>query len=387
MGIASLTIPAPIGRREPPQARDYGRRDRAVELFDERRYREAIAETFAYVIPGVAVPDLEREALCLVQGSARVRARIDGAALVVSATLAALDPAAPRPIAALRYALARLSATGQIFQPRLDAGVLRLEFREALELVHPLKLVEVMQRLPAEAERNDAWLADRFGLVMTDREALVGLDAAELERAKAVWAQHWQTVEGLMTESKRRRSIYFFDALGAFALNGVRYALPLFGAVRAQLNELADVFTDGDEDPDRREAALGKCIKAMKRVDDATLARCVGHARYAINPLAPGSPALLSALLGGGPRLSGAGELRATGRSIEAALGLVALYVLLLAQYAWAPEVETALRGGLDAVAGKPWRDAADLLWAHAHRTSTRHGAASERAREEPALA
>lgn len=373
MGIASLHCPLPVTRRAPLAARDYGRRDRAVELFDAQRYHEAIGETFAYLIPGIDVPDLATGPLCLVQGSARVHARIDDGALVVSSTLAQLTPGT-QTIAALRYVLTRLAATGQIFQPRLEGGVVRLEFRDRLPLLHPLKLIEVMQRLPMEAERNDAWLVDRFGLDTPDRHAIEALDAEELARAMGLWTQHWETVAGLLTESRRRRSLYFFDALGAFAANQIRYTLPLSGTVRASLMEFADTFTDGDADPDRREGALAKCVKAMKRVDATELARCLGHAQYAISPLHPGTPALLAALLGGGPRMQGAGELRAGGRSIEAALGLIALYLILLAQYSWAPEIEAALREGLDLASDQPWRDAADVLWTHAHKLAQRHG-------------
>lgn len=384
MGIAALEIPRPILRRAPPTARDYARRDRAIELFDQQRYRESIAETFAYLLPNQPIPDLAHEALCLVQGSARVRARIDGDALQVGASLASVG-AQTQAVAALRYVLTRLSATGQVFQPRLSDGVIRLEFRDRLELLHPLKLIEAMLRLPSEAERNDAWLVERFALDASDREAIQPLDADELAQATALWAQHWSDVAALMKESRRRRSLFFLEALGAYALHLVRYTLPLFGGLRARLTEMSDTFTDEDVDPDRRETVLAKCIKAMQRVSADELAACLGHARYAINPLQPGTPAMISALLGGGQRLASIGEFRAAGRSLEAALGLVVVYVMLLSQYAWAPEIERMLREGLDLAARKPWLECADVLFDHASRSAQRFGSNAERVREDAA--
>lgn len=382
MSIATLQCPAPIRRRLAVAPRDYAQRDRAVESFESGRYLEAVRESLGYLLPGVSVPDLAHESLCLVQGSARVRMHIDGDSLVLTTALAALNPQA-QTTAALRYFLTRLSATGQLFQPRLRDGTISLEFRDRLSLLHPLKLIEVLQRMPMEADSNDGWLVERFGVDAPDREPITPLSDDEFARAQAIWTGHWSAVDELMLESRRRRSVRFLDSLGSYAANQVRYTLPLFGSVRARLNESADAYTDKDENPNKRDSALAKCIKEMRQVGSDELRRCLGHASYAINPLHEGTPSLLTSMLGGGNRMQTTGELRAVGRYMEAALELIADYLYLLSDHSWPAEVEAALRTGLDLVSGKPWREAADALWNHANQTARVYGSHGERDRDD----
>jgi len=377
MSIASLQCPLPIRRRAAVAPRDYARRDRAIESFEAGQHQESIGETLGYLLPDIRIPDLASDALCFVQGSARVRIHIEGDELVLTTSLAALRPDA-QSTAALRFFLTRLSATGQLFQPRLRDGTIRLEFRDRLSLLHPLKLAEVLQRLPMESDANDGWLAERFGVDAPDREAIAPLDDVEFARAWSIWIEHWNSVNELMLESRRRRSVRFLDALGSYAANQVRYTLPLFGSVRARLNESADDYTDKDENPNKRDSALAKCIKEMRQVSQNELRQCLGHSSYAINPLHEGTPSLLTSMLGSGHRMQTTGELRAVGRSLEAALELIADYLYLLADHSWPVEVETALRSGLDLVSGKPWREAADVLWNHANHTARVFGSHGE---------
>jgi hypothetical protein len=311
-----------------------------------------------------------------------VRVELDGGELSLTTALMSLTPEA-QSTAALRYVLTRLSATGQLFQPRLHEDTIRLEFRERLSLLHPAKLAEVLQRMAMESDSNDGWLAQRFGVGAPDREPVAPLDEAEFARALDIWTTHWSSVDELMLESRRRRSVRFLDALGSYAANQIRYTLPLFGSVRATLNESADAYTDKDENPNKRDSALAKCIKEMRQIPVDELRQCLGHARHAINPLHEGTPSLLTSMLGAGHRMQTTGELRSAGRSLEAALELIADYLYLLADHSWPPEVEAALRAGLDLMSGKPWREAADVLWNHANQTARIFGSHGERDRDD----
>jgi hypothetical protein len=311
-----------------------------------------------------------------------VRVRLEGEELALTTALMSLTPEA-QSTAALRYVLTRLSATGQVFQPRLRDDTITLEFRERLSLLHPSKLAEAVQRMAVESENNDGWLQQRFGVGAPDREPIAALDDAEFARALDIWNSHWAAVDELMLESRRRRSVRFLDALGSYAANQVRYTLPLFGSVRASLNESADAYTDKDENPNKRDSALAKCIKEMRQVPVDELRQCLGHAGHAINPLHEGTPSLLTSMLGAGHRMQTTGELRSAGRSLEAALELIADYLYLLADHSWPSEVEAALRAGLDLVSGKPWREAADVLWNHANQTARVFGSHGERDRDD----
>lgn len=381
MAISTLDLPQPIRHRPQVAPRDFAKRDRAIELFDAGHYAESVRETLSYLLPGVLIPDLISEPLCFEQGSARVRAEIDGDSFALSTVLAALTPDA-QATAALRFFLSRISATGQVFQPRLRGEVVTLEFRDPLILLHPVKLGEVLQRLPMEADSNDAWMVREFGVATPDRADIAPLSEDEFARALTIWNGHWAAVDELMNESRRRRSVRFLDALGSFAANQVRYALPLYGSLRARINEASDTYTDKDENPNKRDSVLAKAIKEMRQVSAEELRACLGHALYAINPLQEGTPSLLTSMLGG-QRMQTTGELRAVGRSLEAALELIADYLYLLAYHSWPAEIELALRQGLDLASGKPWREAADGLWNHANAIARTHGSHGERDRED----
>jgi len=384
MPIASLSFPLPIRRRPSVAPRNFIRRDRAIELFESLRFDESVCETLAYPLPELRIPDLRTQAFSFVQGSARVHLSIAGERLVVRAVLAAL-PSATSATAALRYFLSRLSSTGQVFQPRLNERTIALEFADDLRLLHPHKLIEILQRLPMEADSNDGWMVGQFGVETPDREPLTALDDDESRRAIEIWQLHWASVDELMVECRRRRSLRFLDALATYAVDQTRYLLPLNGAVRAKLNEAADVFADKDGYPNRRETTLVKCIREMRAIEGAELALSLGHASYAINPLREGTPSLLTSILGGGSTMQTIGELRASGRALEAAIELIADYHYLLAHQTWSPEIEAALRAALDGVSNRPWRDVADGLWNHANLTAKIYGSHGETDRDEPA--
>jgi hypothetical protein len=365
MPIATFDCPPAIRRPYVAVPRDHRRRDDAVEAFEAGDYAAAVAETLGYLLPNLPIPDLSTQSLCFAQGSARVRVRMENGELVLSTALATLQPDA-HATAAMRYFLTRLSGSGQTFQPRLRDGVVALEFRDKLALMHPLKLLEVLQRMPQEADRHDAWMRVQFGVDTPDREPLAPLDDTEFARAEAFWNGHWSAVEELLNQSRRRRSVRFLDALSSVAVNHIRYGLPLFGSVRAQLYENAEDFINNDADPNRRDGALAKCVREMRAIGREELRACLGHASWAINPLQEGTPANLTSMLGPGERMQATEELRTSGQSLEAALELLAFYLYLLAHFSWPEEVAAALRRGLDQASGRRWREAVDALWTQA---------------------
>lgn len=382
MSIFALNFAAPIRRRIEVAPRDFARRDFAISLFDTGQFVEAVTATLGYLLPTTTLPDLELEAVCLGQGSARVHIEIQGDELLIRAPLVRLNPDA-QVVAAMRFFLTRLSATGQLFQPRLREQTVALEFRERLALLHPLKLLEVMQRLPMEADNHDAWLVQQFGVAMAEREPVLALTDAEFDAAWEIWSAHWTAVEELMTESRRRRQISVLDSLGSFTVNHLVYCLPLFGPIRSRINECADEFTNRDETATKRDNELAKCVKEMRQIKPEALRACLGHATYAINPLHEGTPSLLTSILGGGSRMQKTGEHRAAGRGLEATLELVADYLYLLAHYSWPNEIDAALRTGLASASGKPWREAADLLWNHANATAKTFGSHGEQDKDD----
>ena len=67
-------------------------------------------------------------------------------------------------------------------------------------------------------------------------------------------------------------------------------------------------------------------------------------------------------------------KARTTGQSIDAGIALVGTYYYLLATATWPEEVEQVLQQGIALTSGKPWRDAANALFAHAKHLAEEYG-------------
>ena len=157
MAITSLTYEPPVRRSSTRPSLDYELLEAAVTLADEGRPLESLLKVFEHLLPGEKVPDLATSTFSFTQGSSKVTTRIENDDIVITVPLVKL-PADGRGIAALRHVLTQISATGQLYQPRLSGDDIRLEFRDRLSRLHPAKVLEVLRAMPAEADENDDFL-------------------------------------------------------------------------------------------------------------------------------------------------------------------------------------------------------------------------------------
>ncbi len=374
MAITSLYLPRTLRRPIPYAPRDHLRREKAIELYEAGEHRAAIDEAVGYLLlPGQPAPDLSNTPLCLVQGTARVRLHIEGDRFVVRAVLGAL-PMEGAATAALRHFLSKLSGTGQLFQPRLRGEVVSLEFEDRLTLLHPHKLVEVVQRLAEAACNADSWLAEEYGMQSLDREPVQPLEDADVQQAITLWRQHWLGVEAMVDEVRRHRSSALLNRVADFAYSQIIYALPLNGALPERLNDANNIYGDRDEQPARRLALLAKSVKDARELPEADLVASLGHVDYAINPISEGNASLLAKVLSGSQREQAIADYHAGGRSFESALYQAVDYLYLLAWFVWPPAVEDSLRDALDQATDRPLREAADVLRARATAIVRAHG-------------
>lgn len=364
MAITSLTYAAPVRRLPRPLNLDYALLEAASAASDDGQVDDAIHKVFAHLFPGAAVGDLAAQPFTFVQGSSQVTARVEDGQLAITVPLVRLTPTG-NAVAALRYALTTISGSGQLYQPRLRGDDLYLEFRDKLTRMHPAKVLEVLRRMPVEADRCDDWLVGQFGAQPLERAEIEPLSEDELARAEAAWRMHWDEVEELLKESQRKRSTWFLNEVSAIALFRVQFVLPICGYLLARISESAAVWNDGQGDPAKREAALARTAREMKAIPSAELRANFGHARYALAPLAEGQPSTLAGYFGSGDYIETIDKYRTQGKSFEAALALISSCTYLLARYAWPEDVAAALMDGLAKAGGKPWRDAAALLWDH----------------------
>lgn len=364
MAITSLTYAAPIRRLPRPLNLDYALLEAASAASDDGQVDDAIHKVFAHLFPGAAVGDLAAQPFTFVQGSSQVTARVEDGQLAITVPLVRLTPTG-NAVAALRYALTTISGSGQLYQPRLRGDDLYLEFRDKLSRMHPAKVLEVLRRMPVEADRCDDWLVGQFGAQPLERAEIEALSEDELARAEAAWRMHWDEVEELLKESQRKRSTWFLNEVSAIALFRVQFVLPICGYLLARISESAAVWNDGQGEPAKREAALARTAREMKAIPSAELRANLGHARYALAPLAEGQPSTLAGYFGSGDYIETIDKYRTQGKSFEAALAMISSCTYLLARYAWPEDVAAALMDGLAKAGGKPWRDAAALLWDH----------------------
>lgn len=362
--LGSVNHAAPVRRLPRPVQLDFDLLETASDLARDGRAVDAIGKVLAHLFPDAEVGDLTAAPFSFVQGSSQVTARIDGDDLVVTVPLARLS-AAGNPVAALRYVLTRVSGSGQLHQPRLRGDDLFLEFRDRLTRMHPSKVLEVLRRMPEEADRVDDWLVGEFGALPLDRADIEPLTDDEAARAHAAWRSHWDEIEELVKESQRKRSTWFLNEVTALASFRVQFMLPVCGHLGARLAESASIWNDANQDHGKREAALARCAREMKALSADELRANLGHARYALSPVAEGLPSLLSDYFASGNYIETIDRLRKSGKPLDAGLALVSTYNYLLARFAWPPAVATALMEGLEQAAGKSWRDAAALLFAH----------------------
>ena len=364
MAITSLSYTPSLRRLPVPIKLDYDLLEAASTSADDGQIGAAIGAVFAHLFPGSTIGDLREAPFVFVQGSSKVNARIEGDELVVTVPLVELT-AESNAVAALRYVLTAISGSGQIYQPRLRGDALYMEFRDKLTRMHPAKVLEVLRRMPIEADRCDDWLVGQFGVRALDRAEIEPLTDDEAAKAEAAWRQHWDEIDELLKESQRKRSTWFLNEVTALALFRVQFVLPLCGYLLGRLSESAGTWNDGQADASKREAALARCVKEMKAVSAAELRANLGHARYALQPLNDGQPSTITGYFGTGDYIEAIDKYRTQGKPFEAALALYASTTYLLARFAWSPEVSTALAEGLAVAAGKPWRDAANALWDH----------------------
>lgn len=373
MPLSSLTYLAPVRRFVQPPRRDYERLDQALALAEAGRGADAVVAVLAHFFPQRTLPDLTQHAFTFTQGSSRVSTRIEGDELLVVVPLVRL-PTGGAAIAALRHVLTKISGTGQLHQPHLCGDELRLEYRDPLARMHPAKLVEVLSRMATEADSTNLWLTGQFGATALDRAPGDALDAAELERSQALWQLHWHEVEELLKQARRQQSLFLLNELTSYATQRVLFALPLIGVLALRLDEAAGGFNNADEEPLKRLAVLAKCVKEMKGVSPDELASSLVHAEYAISPRSEGTPAIISRFLGPGPYREQIDQRRASGQPLDATMALGATYYHLLTQSTWPDEVVGALQEGLAAASGRPWREAATMLFEHAATVVERFG-------------
>ncbi len=360
MTLTSLTCPRPVRRSSRPTALDFDLLDAAVRLFDEGKPLQSLEKVFEHLFPGHPTVDLAKEPFSFAQGSSRVTVSIENDELWVRVPFVHLA-AGSNSTAALRYLLTRLSGSGQLHQPRLHGDDVHIEFHDRLSRLHPMKLLETLRQAPVQADQNDDWMADQFGVTPLLREPIESVSQDELDRSEIIWRAHFVEVEELLKESQRKRSMFFLNELSAYALYHLRFSLPLTGALHARIAESATTFNEPDLDPSKREAALAKCVKEMKAVTREELEKCLGHAVYSLNPLAEGTSATLTTCLGGEYKETLV-KLRSAGKHIDAALALFGTYSYLLGRFAWSLEIEELLLAGLAQATGKPWREAASEL-------------------------
>jgi hypothetical protein len=358
MTIATLTFAPPVRHRSKAVTLDYELFESAIALFEQGNVAKSVQTVFAHLFPEQENPDIAVEPFSFPQGSSRVNVTVADEHILISVPLVKL-PDGGNGIAALRFLLTKISGSGQLHQPRLRGNDVYLEFRDRLSRMHPYKLVEVLRRMPIEADNNDDWLIGQFSAARLEREAIPPVSDAEFDLSVTMWRSHWNDVEELLKESQRKRSTFFLNELTAYTFYRMRFALPLHGFINAKLSEFGRVFNNSDEDPSKREITLAKCIKDMKAVSDDDLRSDLGHPSYSISPNAEGTGTVLGSYFGPGNYAETIEQYRTTGKSIEAALALISTFTFLLGRYAWAEPIDHDLQQALADVSGKPWREIA----------------------------
>lgn len=369
MPIQTLSFEPTLRRSLPSTDVDFEKLQEAGELADAGQHLDAVHKVIEHFAPAVQA-DLRSAPFELVQGSSKVSVELDGDDLLVRTPLVQL-PAGGRSVAAMRYLLERTSASGQLYQPRLAGDRVRLEYRDRLVRFHPAKLVEVLRKMPAEADKTDDWLIEQFGALADERAEVSPATEDEAARAWRFWQQHWSDCGEILKDVQRKRSLWFLNELTAFAINYPSYMLPLAGALMTRLEEAAGTFNDADVDPDRREASLERCIKEMSNLTAEQLKAQLGHATYAIEPRRRGAPQVLAHNIGPGNYMNTLTSLRDNDRSMEAGLGLFSTFVFMLARFRWPAPVEQELTSALTRASGKPWRELAKSLYEDAERIAS----------------
>jgi hypothetical protein len=364
VALQSLTCPPPIRRRARVEPPDYDLQHEAVALFEAGDHRKALARTLEHLFPGKTVPDLDEAPFVFEQGSSRVTVSLNDDELSVVVPVVRLGPDSIR-TAALRYLLSDVSRTGQLYQPCLRGDEVFIEFRDRLPRLHPHKVKEVLRQMPFEADANDDWIAVEFKCEPLERQPVEALSDDEWERAQLLWQTHWTEVDELMKESQRKRSSFFFNEVTAYAVHHLQQAVPLNGYWWSRLSSAAETFNDTSIDASARERALAKCIKEMRAVGPESLKKSLGHATYAISPVADGSEQVLSTNLGPGDYVDTIMRFFNAGRYMESAVALIGTYCFLLARFSWPPAMEKMLLEGLAIGTDTPWREAASALLEH----------------------
>lgn len=375
MAIQTFTYEAPVRRAVTYPELDYDELEAAGQLAEEGRPLEALGKTLAHLFPGKTLPDLTKEPFVFTQGSSQVVTKIEGDDLVISTPLVRLTNDG-RAIAAMRHVLTKISATGQLHQPRLDGDELRLEYRDRVARIHPAKVLEVLTKMPAEADDNDDFLTGQFGAQPLDRSSVAPVTDEEFERSKKIWDSHWNEVEELLKDCQKKRSMFFLNETTSYAVHRIRFALPLVGFISWKLDDLASTFNDGREDPMKREASLAKAIKEMRTVTPDALRNSLGHTTYALAPQEEGTEDEIDNYLG--EYCETIEELKKEGKSYEAALGIYSTYNFLLGYYYWEEPIRLALEEGLAKASGKSWKEMVAILLEHAEQMVDKYGSSDD---------
>ena len=240
--------------------------DKAVDAFDEQKYKEAVCHIINYINPDVLKYKNTKADIKItkMQGTAEINIRITNSVFSVKAPFLQIDEKTNK-VALLRR-IAEVNFTPlRLEQIHLKGDNLCFEYEMPVELAQPNKVYDILRNVALFADKYD----DEF---ITKYQAKFIKPPVYKKLTKKEQAQVWQQIQDIFEDYKnyteffkeKRWDDYIWDVLtiSFLKLSNMPY---VNGKLRSDLIYIISLITDGDTDFKYR---VDKGVNFMKKLLD-----------------------------------------------------------------------------------------------------------------------